>query len=50
MNHHGLNVATIADQLGLPLSVKVTVYDPVEVTSIDSLAAGELAVSCSRKL
>jgi hypothetical protein len=40
-------VATRAVQLGLPLSVKEALYDPVEVTSMNSFAAGELPVSFS---
>jgi hypothetical protein len=39
-------VAMIADQLALPLSVKVAVYDPVMITSFDSFVAGEVDVSC----
>ena len=43
--NYGLNVATRADQLALDPRVKVPVYDPVEITSIDSFAAGEVDVS-----
>ena len=47
--HHLLEEITLADQVGLELRVKVAVYDPVEFTTIDSLAAGEVPVSyCMR--
>jgi hypothetical protein len=42
-----LKVATRADQLAVLLSVKVALYDPVEVANIDSFAAGDVPVSCS---
>ena len=44
-----LKVATRADQFTLPLSVKLAVYAPVEVTSSDSFAPREPDVFASRR-
>jgi hypothetical protein len=41
------NVATTALQLVLAFSANVAVYDPVDVTSMNSFAAGEAPVSFS---
>jgi hypothetical protein len=48
--NHCLKVAMSADQFALPLSVKVPVNDPVEVTTIDSLPAFEPAAFFCRRV